>query len=57
MEKDKKLFHLYELMQQHIEEEKQSKHQVWESEMEVIAMQEKVFGWGSKYGLQNGTLP
>nr|XP_056718780.1 dynein regulatory complex subunit 7 [Euleptes europaea] len=36
MEKDEKLFHLYEMMLCLIEEEKLSRHQVWESEMEVL---------------------
>ncbi|XP_066493846.1 dynein regulatory complex subunit 7 [Tiliqua scincoides] len=35
-EKEKKLFHLYEMLLQLMEEERQSKHQVWESEMEVL---------------------
>ncbi|KAF7242739.1 Dynein regulatory complex subunit 7 [Varanus komodoensis] len=35
-EKEKKLFHLYEMMHRLIEEEKCSRHQVWESEMEVL---------------------
>ncbi|XP_053127437.1 dynein regulatory complex subunit 7 [Hemicordylus capensis] len=35
-EKEKKLFHLYEMMMQLIEDEKLSKHLVWESEMEVL---------------------
>ncbi|XP_015268298.1 PREDICTED: dynein regulatory complex subunit 7 [Gekko japonicus] len=35
-EKDEKLFHLYEMMLRLMEEEKLSRHQVWESEMEVL---------------------
>ncbi|XP_007431424.1 dynein regulatory complex subunit 7, partial [Python bivittatus] len=36
VEKKKKLFHLYEMMMQLIEDEKHSRHQVWESEIEVL---------------------
>ncbi|CAI5781901.1 Coiled-coil domain-containing protein 135 [Podarcis lilfordi] len=35
-EKEKKLFHLYEMMMHLIEDEKKSRHLVWESEMEVL---------------------
>uniref|UniRef100_A0ABM5ETQ7 Dynein regulatory complex subunit 7 n=1 Tax=Pogona vitticeps TaxID=103695 RepID=A0ABM5ETQ7_9SAUR len=35
-EKEKKLFHLYEMMMHLIEEEKRSRHQVWESSIEVL---------------------
>ncbi|XP_063169158.1 dynein regulatory complex subunit 7 [Candoia aspera] len=36
VEREKKLFHLYEMMMRLIEDEKQSRHQVWESEIEVL---------------------
>ncbi|XP_033013338.1 dynein regulatory complex subunit 7 [Lacerta agilis] len=35
-EKENKLFHLYEMMMHLIEDEKKSRHLVWESEMEVL---------------------
>ncbi|XP_061449711.1 dynein regulatory complex subunit 7 isoform X2 [Rhineura floridana] len=35
-EKEKKLFHLYEMMLHLMEEEKLARHQVWESEMEIL---------------------
>uniref|UniRef100_A0A8D0GJM9 Dynein regulatory complex subunit 7 n=1 Tax=Sphenodon punctatus TaxID=8508 RepID=A0A8D0GJM9_SPHPU len=36
LEKDHKLLHFYEMMLRLMEEEKVSRHQVWESEMEVL---------------------
>ncbi|XP_060547636.1 dynein regulatory complex subunit 7-like [Pantherophis guttatus] len=36
VEKEKKLFHLYEMLMQLIEDEKRSRHLVWESEIEVL---------------------
>ncbi|XP_015685947.1 dynein regulatory complex subunit 7-like, partial [Protobothrops mucrosquamatus] len=36
VEKEKKLFHLYEMLIQLMEDEKRSRHQVWESEIEVL---------------------
>ncbi|XP_042336573.1 dynein regulatory complex subunit 7 [Sceloporus undulatus] len=35
-EKEKKLFHLYEMLMNLIEDEKCSRHQVWESEIEIL---------------------
>ncbi|XP_039209694.1 dynein regulatory complex subunit 7 isoform X2 [Crotalus tigris] len=38
VEKEKKLFHLYEMLMQLMEDEKRSRHQVWESEIEVLEL-------------------
>nr|XP_008120536.2 PREDICTED: dynein regulatory complex subunit 7 [Anolis carolinensis] len=35
LEKEKKLFHLYEMLMKLIEDEKNSRHQIWESEIEI----------------------
>ncbi|XP_026535952.1 dynein regulatory complex subunit 7 [Notechis scutatus] len=41
VEKEKKLFHLYEMLMQLIEDEKRSRHLVWESEIEERLQQEE----------------